>query len=165
MVGDVCLLWLLFLLFDFSHNSRAAASSSIGHYEDPISASENHYVMELSENKVSEEANKNVSGSVASPQESEYEVGDASWEPTMLCRYQSWGAPSPRKNTYLFSFLPLTNRLDKQWLLTLHSPCSENAGTSVTDCCIEFLILFSLIPFHHLYPLKPFECCSRQVPG
>uniref|UniRef100_A0A8C9NZ74 V-set and immunoglobulin domain containing 4 n=2 Tax=Serinus canaria TaxID=9135 RepID=A0A8C9NZ74_SERCA len=60
------------------HNSRAAASSSTGHYEEPISASENHYVMEVSKNKVSEEVNKNVSGSVASPQESEYEVGDAS---------------------------------------------------------------------------------------
>ncbi|XP_071298367.1 V-set and immunoglobulin domain-containing protein 4-like isoform X2 [Agelaius tricolor] len=60
------------------HNSRAAASSSTGLYEEPISATENHYVMELGENKVSEEVNKNVSGCVANPQESEYEVGDTS---------------------------------------------------------------------------------------
>lgn len=69
---------LFFLLFDFSHNSRAAASSSTGYYEEPISATENHYVMELGENKVSEEVNKDVSGCVANPQESEYEVGDTS---------------------------------------------------------------------------------------
>ncbi|KAL9837468.1 V-set and immunoglobulin domain-containing protein 4-like isoform 3-T3 [Geothlypis trichas] len=60
------------------HNSRAAASSSAGYYEEPISATENHYVMELGENKVSEEVNKDVSGCVANPQESEYEVGDTS---------------------------------------------------------------------------------------
>nr|XP_054497434.1 V-set and immunoglobulin domain-containing protein 4-like isoform X1 [Agelaius phoeniceus] len=60
------------------HNSRAAASSSTGLYEEPISATENHYVMELGENKVSEEVNKNVAGCVANPQESEYEVGDTS---------------------------------------------------------------------------------------
>ncbi|XP_054145717.1 V-set and immunoglobulin domain-containing protein 4 [Melozone crissalis] len=60
------------------HNSRAAASSSTGHYEEPISATENHYVMELGESKVSEEVNKDVSGCVANPQESEYEVGDTS---------------------------------------------------------------------------------------
>ncbi|XP_041252670.1 V-set and immunoglobulin domain-containing protein 4-like isoform X1 [Onychostruthus taczanowskii] len=60
------------------HNLRAAASSSTGHYEEPISATENSYVMELGENKVSQEVNKNVSGCVANPQESEYEVGDTS---------------------------------------------------------------------------------------
>ncbi|XP_058670116.1 V-set and immunoglobulin domain-containing protein 4-like isoform X1 [Ammospiza caudacuta] len=60
------------------HNSRAAASSSTGHYEEPISATENHYVMELGESKVSEEVNKDVSGCVANAQESEYEVGDTS---------------------------------------------------------------------------------------
>ncbi|XP_053812127.1 V-set and immunoglobulin domain-containing protein 4-like [Vidua chalybeata] len=59
------------------HNLKAAASSSTGHYEEPISATENSYVMELGENKVSEEVN-NVSDSVANPQESEYEVGDTS---------------------------------------------------------------------------------------
>ncbi|XP_064282671.1 V-set and immunoglobulin domain-containing protein 4-like isoform X3 [Passer domesticus] len=60
------------------HNLKAAASSSTGHYEEPISATENSYVMELGENKVSEEVNKNVPGGVANPQESEYEVGDTS---------------------------------------------------------------------------------------
>ncbi|KAM7008583.1 V-set and immunoglobulin domain-containing protein 4-like [Passerculus sandwichensis] len=60
------------------HNSRAAASSSTGHYEEPISATENHYVMELGESRVSEEVNKDVSGCVANTQESEYEVGDTS---------------------------------------------------------------------------------------
>ncbi|XP_041341265.1 uncharacterized protein LOC121363195 [Pyrgilauda ruficollis] len=60
------------------HNLRAAASSSTGHYEEPVSATENSYVMELGENKVSQEVNKNVSGCVANPQESEYEVGDTS---------------------------------------------------------------------------------------
>ncbi|XP_039578611.1 T-lymphocyte activation antigen CD80-like isoform X2 [Passer montanus] len=60
------------------HNLKAAASSSTGHYEEPISATENSYVMELGENKVSEEVNKNVPGCVANPQESEYEVGDTS---------------------------------------------------------------------------------------
>ncbi|XP_068060768.1 V-set and immunoglobulin domain-containing protein 4-like isoform X2 [Anomalospiza imberbis] len=59
------------------HNLKAAASSSTGHYEEPISATENRYVMELGENKVSEEVN-NVSDSVANAQESEYEVGDTS---------------------------------------------------------------------------------------
>lgn len=60
------------------HNSRAAAPSSTVLYEEPIPSTENHYVMELGENKVSEEVNKNVSDCVANPQESEYEVGDAS---------------------------------------------------------------------------------------
>ncbi|XP_056347709.1 V-set and immunoglobulin domain-containing protein 4 isoform X2 [Oenanthe melanoleuca] len=60
------------------HNSRAAASSSTGYYEEPISSTENNYVMELGENKTSEEVNKNVSDCVANPQESEYEVGDTS---------------------------------------------------------------------------------------
>ncbi|RLW02450.1 hypothetical protein DV515_00007172 [Chloebia gouldiae] len=59
------------------HNMKAAASSSTGHYEEPISATENSYVMELGENKVPEEVN-HVSDSVANPQESEYEVGDTS---------------------------------------------------------------------------------------
>lgn len=75
----LCLLWfLLFLLFHFSHNSRAAASSNIGHYEEPIPSTENNYVMELGENKTSEEVNKNAYDCVATPQESEYEAGDAS---------------------------------------------------------------------------------------
>ncbi|XP_014110839.1 PREDICTED: V-set and immunoglobulin domain-containing protein 4-like isoform X2 [Pseudopodoces humilis] len=60
------------------HNSRAAASSSTGHYEEPISFTENNYVMEFRENKISEEVNKNESDCVANPQESEYEVGDTS---------------------------------------------------------------------------------------
>ncbi|KAM7042960.1 V-set and immunoglobulin domain-containing protein 4-like isoform 2-T2 [Acridotheres tristis] len=60
------------------HNSRAAAPSSTVLYEEPLPSTENHYVMELGENKVSEEVNKNVSDCVANPQESEYEVGDAS---------------------------------------------------------------------------------------
>ncbi|RMC08178.1 hypothetical protein DUI87_15212 [Hirundo rustica rustica] len=60
------------------HNSRAAASSSTGHYEEPISSTENHYVTELGRNKTSEEVNKNVSDNVANLQESEYEVGDIS---------------------------------------------------------------------------------------
>ncbi|XP_030128357.4 V-set and immunoglobulin domain-containing protein 4 isoform X1 [Taeniopygia guttata] len=59
------------------HNMKAAASSSTGHYEEPISATENSYVIQLGENKVPEEVN-NVSDSVANPQESEYEVGDTS---------------------------------------------------------------------------------------
>ncbi|XP_014743231.1 PREDICTED: V-set and immunoglobulin domain-containing protein 4-like isoform X2 [Sturnus vulgaris] len=60
------------------HNSRAAAPSSTVLYEEPIPSTENNYVMELGENKVSEEVNKNVSDCVANPQESVYEVGDAS---------------------------------------------------------------------------------------
>ncbi|XP_066038221.1 V-set and immunoglobulin domain-containing protein 4-like isoform X2 [Chamaea fasciata] len=60
------------------HNVRAAALSSTGHYEEPISSTENHYVTELRENKTSEEVNKNVSDCVANPQESEYEIGDTS---------------------------------------------------------------------------------------
>ncbi|XP_063279086.1 V-set and immunoglobulin domain-containing protein 4-like isoform X1 [Prinia subflava] len=60
------------------HTSRAAASSSTCHYEEPISSTENIYVMELRENKTSEDVNKNVSDCVANPQESEYEVGDTS---------------------------------------------------------------------------------------
>ncbi|XP_032928486.1 V-set and immunoglobulin domain-containing protein 4-like [Catharus ustulatus] len=60
------------------HNSRAAASSNTHHYEEPICATENNYVMELGESKTSEEVNKNVSDCVATPQESEYEVGDTS---------------------------------------------------------------------------------------
>lgn len=59
------------------HNMKAAASSSTGHYEEPISTTENSYVIQLGENKVPEEVN-NVSDSVANPQESEYEVGDTS---------------------------------------------------------------------------------------
>lgn len=113
------------LAFDFSHNSRAAASSSTSYYEEPIASTENTYVVEPRENKTSEEVNKNVSDCVGSPQQSEYEVGDNSWELTMLCRYQSWGAPSPRQNMSFFSLLPLTNRLDEQLLPSLHNPCSE----------------------------------------
>ncbi|KAL2304248.1 hypothetical protein Nmel_012992 [Mimus melanotis] len=60
------------------HNSRAAAPSSTGLYEEPIPSTENNYVMEFGENKVSEEVNKNASDCVAKPQESEYEVGEAS---------------------------------------------------------------------------------------
>ncbi|XP_066194566.1 V-set and immunoglobulin domain-containing protein 4-like [Sylvia atricapilla] len=60
------------------HNSRVAASSSTGHYEEAISSTENQYVTELRENRTSEEVNKNVSDCVAAPQESEYEVGDTS---------------------------------------------------------------------------------------
>ncbi|KAF4788953.1 V-set and immunoglobulin domain-containing protein 4-like protein [Turdus rufiventris] len=60
------------------HNSRAAASSNIGHYEEPIPPTENNYVMELGENKTSEEVNKNVYDCVATSQESEYEAGDTS---------------------------------------------------------------------------------------
>ncbi|XP_068871228.1 V-set and immunoglobulin domain-containing protein 4-like [Aphelocoma coerulescens] len=63
-----------------SRNLRAAASSShdsTGHYEEPISSTENNYVMEPRENKISEEVNKNVSDCVGNHQESEYEVGDA----------------------------------------------------------------------------------------
>ncbi|XP_027546375.1 V-set and immunoglobulin domain-containing protein 4-like isoform X2 [Neopelma chrysocephalum] len=62
------------------HNSRAAASSrheSTGHYEEPISFTENNYVMEPMENKGAE-VNKNVSDCVGNPQEHEYEVGDTS---------------------------------------------------------------------------------------
>uniref|UniRef100_A0A8C0UTA0 V-set and immunoglobulin domain containing 4 n=1 Tax=Cyanistes caeruleus TaxID=156563 RepID=A0A8C0UTA0_CYACU len=60
------------------HNSRAAASSSTGHYEEPICFTENNYVMEFRENKISEEVNKNESDCVANAQESEYEVGETS---------------------------------------------------------------------------------------
>ncbi|XP_027759030.1 V-set and immunoglobulin domain-containing protein 4-like [Empidonax traillii] len=63
------------------HNSRAAASSrheSTGHYEEPISFTENNYVMEPLENKSVEEVNKNASECVENRQEYEYEVGDTS---------------------------------------------------------------------------------------
>ncbi|XP_032851944.1 V-set and immunoglobulin domain-containing protein 4-like [Tyto alba] len=64
-----------------SHNSRAAASStcaSTGHYEEPISLTENTYVMESMKNKRSEEINgkNNEYECVGNTQESEYEVGD-----------------------------------------------------------------------------------------
>lgn len=74
---------LSFILhFGFSHNSRAAAASSgceiTGHYEEPISATENNYVMEPMENKRSEEnTEKNGFDCVGNTQESEYEVGYA----------------------------------------------------------------------------------------
>ncbi|XP_041885131.1 V-set and immunoglobulin domain-containing protein 4-like isoform X1 [Corvus kubaryi] len=64
-----------------SRNLRAATSSSrdsTGYYEEPISSTENNYVMEPRENKISEEVNKNVSDCAGNPQESEYEVGDTS---------------------------------------------------------------------------------------
>lgn len=64
------------------HNSRAAASSgceSTGHYEEPISCTENNYVMEPVKNQGSEEINtkENEYVCVENTQESEYEVGDA----------------------------------------------------------------------------------------
>lgn len=79
------------LYFDFSHNSRAAASSrrkSMGYYEEPISSTENNYVMEAMKDKSSEEINtkKNEYDSVGNTQESLYEVGDTIWEPKMLYR-------------------------------------------------------------------------------
>ncbi|XP_074457600.1 V-set and immunoglobulin domain-containing protein 4-like isoform X2 [Larus michahellis] len=62
------------------HNSRAAASrhESTGHYEEPISSTENNYVMEFMKNKGPEEINteKNEYDRVGHKQESEYEVGD-----------------------------------------------------------------------------------------
>ncbi|XP_072732760.1 V-set and immunoglobulin domain-containing protein 4-like isoform X3 [Ciconia boyciana] len=63
------------------HNSRAAASSrceSTGHYEEPISFTENNYVMEPLKNKTSAEINveKNEYDCLGNTQESEYEVGD-----------------------------------------------------------------------------------------
>ncbi|KAM6381168.1 V-set and immunoglobulin domain-containing protein 4-like isoform 2-T3 [Pluvialis apricaria] len=63
------------------HNSRAAAFSrceSTGHYEEPISSTENNYVMESMRNKRSEEINmkKNEYDCVGHTQESEYEIGD-----------------------------------------------------------------------------------------
>ncbi|KAM7094670.1 V-set and immunoglobulin domain-containing protein 4-like isoform 2-T3 [Ciconia maguari] len=63
------------------HNSRAAASSrceSTGHYEEPISCTENNYVMEPLKNKTSAEINveKNEYDCLGNTQESEYEVGD-----------------------------------------------------------------------------------------
>ncbi|KAM4768416.1 V-set and immunoglobulin domain-containing protein 4-like isoform 3-T3 [Cyanocitta cristata] len=61
-----------------SRNLRAASHDSTGHYEEPISSTENNYVMEPRENKISEEVNKNVSDCVGNHQESEYEVGDTS---------------------------------------------------------------------------------------
>ncbi|XP_014810840.1 PREDICTED: V-set and immunoglobulin domain-containing protein 4-like [Calidris pugnax] len=60
------------------HNSRAAAfsrSQSMGHYEEPISSTENNYVMELMKNKESD-TKKNEYDSAGHTQESEYEVGD-----------------------------------------------------------------------------------------
>ncbi|KAM6198131.1 V-set and immunoglobulin domain-containing protein 4-like isoform 2-T2 [Sarcoramphus papa] len=64
------------------HNSRAAASSrceSTGYYEEPISATENNYVMEPVKKKRSEEINmkENEYDCIGNTQESEYEVGDA----------------------------------------------------------------------------------------
>ncbi|XP_027518998.1 V-set and immunoglobulin domain-containing protein 4-like isoform X1 [Corapipo altera] len=62
------------------HNSRAAASSkheSTEHYEEPISFTENNYVMEPMENK-STKVNKNTSDCAGNTQEHEYEVGDTS---------------------------------------------------------------------------------------
>ncbi|KAM9274113.1 V-set and immunoglobulin domain-containing protein 4 [Morus bassanus] len=63
------------------HNLRAAASSrceSVGHYEEPISTTENNYVMEYMINKRSEETSmeKNEYDCVGTTQESVYEVGD-----------------------------------------------------------------------------------------
>ncbi|XP_054070342.1 V-set and immunoglobulin domain-containing protein 4-like isoform X2 [Rissa tridactyla] len=62
------------------HNSRAAASrhESMAHYEEPISSTENNYVMEFMKNKGPEEINteKNEYDCVGHKQESEYEVGD-----------------------------------------------------------------------------------------
>lgn len=68
------------LYFDFRHNSRAAASrhESTGHYEEPISSTENNYAMEPMKKKTCEEINtkKNEYECVGNTQESEYEVGD-----------------------------------------------------------------------------------------
>ncbi|CAM9367109.1 unnamed protein product [Bubo scandiacus] len=62
------------------HNSRAASSrcESTGHYEEPISLTENNYVTEPVKNKSSEEINtrKNEYECVGNTQESVYEVGD-----------------------------------------------------------------------------------------
>ncbi|XP_026704638.1 V-set and immunoglobulin domain-containing protein 4-like [Athene cunicularia] len=62
------------------HNSRAASSrcESTGHYEEPISITENNYVMEPVKNKSSEEINtkKDECECVGNTQESVYEVGD-----------------------------------------------------------------------------------------
>ncbi|KAK4810120.1 hypothetical protein QYF61_009515 [Mycteria americana] len=63
------------------HSSRAAASSrceSTGHYEEPISFTENNYVMEPLKNKTSAEINmdKNEYDCPGKTQDSEYEVGD-----------------------------------------------------------------------------------------
>ncbi|XP_054695393.1 V-set and immunoglobulin domain-containing protein 4-like isoform X1 [Grus americana] len=62
------------------HNSRAAASrhESTGHYEEPISSTENNYAMEPMKKKTCEEINtkKNEYECVGNTQESEYEVGD-----------------------------------------------------------------------------------------
>lgn len=63
------------------HNSRAATPSrceSTGHYEEPISSTENNYVMEPTKNERSEEINtkNNEYDCVRNTQESEYEVGD-----------------------------------------------------------------------------------------
>lgn len=79
------------LHFDFSHNSRAAASSvqeCTGHYEEPICFTENNYVMEPIENKRSEEINakQNEGDCVAKTQESEYEEGDNVGDPAVLYR-------------------------------------------------------------------------------
>lgn len=67
------------LYFDFSHNSRTAASSrceSTDHYEAPISSTENNYVMEPVENKRYEEINTKKNEYVGNTKESVYEVGD-----------------------------------------------------------------------------------------
>lgn len=168
----LCLLWLLlFLHFDFSHNLKAATSSSrdsTGHYEEPISSTENNYVMEPRENQISQEVNKNVSDCVGNPQESEYEVGDASWEPTMFCRYQSWGAPSPRQNTYLsFHFCPWQIGWTSSGCSPFTIPAVKmqtSSGTSVTDSCIELLIFFPWFPFTTSIqesPLKAVACRSQ----
>lgn len=63
------------------HNSRAAAASrceNTGYYEEPISSTENNYVMEPEKDKRSEEINmkKNEYDRVGNTMESEYEVGD-----------------------------------------------------------------------------------------
>ncbi|XP_074738834.1 V-set and immunoglobulin domain-containing protein 4-like isoform X2 [Strix uralensis] len=62
------------------HNSRAASSrcESTGHYEEPISLTENNYVTEPVKNKSSEEINtrKDEYECVGNTQESVYEVGD-----------------------------------------------------------------------------------------
>jgi len=69
------------LRFDFRHNSRAADSSrceNTGHYEEPISFTENNYVIGSMTNKRSEEISmkKNEYDCIGNTQESEYEVGD-----------------------------------------------------------------------------------------
>lgn len=63
---------------------KAGASSrydSVAHYEEPLSSTENNYVMEPMKNERNKE---NEYKNVGNTQESEYEVGDSKWEPTVF---------------------------------------------------------------------------------